>query len=901
MKSSRHEPRRPVKYIPKIFGSIRTAAIWKSACLLALLSVVSTANTTESNGDTLNADTPERSEIIRDWENQDRIQSRGYRDAIEDIINTLPNLPHRSQLADRLTQHASTPDDSEDLKRLYYRVCSERRKMRMQFYLPKMQQFVYAKCKDPGVLFRDVSSGPGGPLMLVEMNGFYGKGANLRPQWQSRTPEVSYDGKMVLFSSRQNRNGNYHIFEMDLETKNVRRLTDGDCNDIEPIYLPNGNILFNSNRMVQAVDCFSPTVTVNMFLMDADGRYVRRIGFDQSPTNYPHVLSTGEVVYCRWDYNDKTHTYAHGLFYMKPDGTAQRQYYGNNSWWPTCILHPRQIPGSTLLMASITGYHSGQWGKIGTIDNRVGMQNGAGVTLLAPRRLPADDTLCTWGKPKHNYNYSPPEGFDPETFVKKGAWPKDAWCQDDPLMAYPYPFDEDAFIACMQVEGMRGVYFVLSEDGSRELIVEGNATSPVVVAPREVPPQPASKVDYRDSTGIFTITDIYQSQSPVLDGIERGTIKRLRVAALKFDRRNRSRGMTVKGPARINDGGATVHPPIAKGNASWDVKMIVGETPVYEDGSAAFIVPARVPVYFQALDENGRMVQTMRSWSTLQPGETFSCLGCHEDPNSATPISSATIASQKGAQPLEPFYGPMRGFSFTKEIQPILDAHCIQCHNDTTGKLNLLGTPDTDRYRTWSASYNALTNTKKGPNRNHWFSWLCAEASPTLQPPYRVGSARSPFLDSLENGHNDVNLTKEEMDKLSCWIDLGIPFAGDYREGLSDDQIHGMRSILERTDAYEQAERESIAAFIAAGQPSGEVSENGPRRFEPTAPDGLMTGHKGASALIVRDLRGRVVYRTTPENLTAGKLNTKNLPSGCYLVELRTRTGTVVRRLPVTR
>ena len=76
-------------------------------------------------------------------------------------------------------------------------------------------------------------------------------------------------------------------------------------------------------------------------------------------------------------------------------------------------------------------------------------------------------------------------------------------------------------------------------------------------------------------------------------------------------------------------GGAMVGTPPGVGRTAWDLKKIWGVADVYEDGSAFFRVPARTPLYFQALDERGYVVQTMRSWSTLQPGETQSCVGCH--------------------------------------------------------------------------------------------------------------------------------------------------------------------------------------------------------------------------------------------------------------------------------
>jgi len=76
----------------------------------------------------------------------------------------------------------------------------------------------------------------------------------------------------------------------------------------------------------------------------------------------------------------------------------------------------------------------------------------------------------------------------------------------------------------------------------------------------------------------------------------------------------------------------------------------------------------------------------MRSWSTLMPGETFGCVGCHEDKLSTPIEQKMTLAMRKGVQELEPFYGRARGFSFKREIQPILDKNCIQCHMLDAGK-----------------------------------------------------------------------------------------------------------------------------------------------------------------------------------------------------------------------
>ena len=200
---------------------------------------------------------------------------------------------------------------------------------------------------------------------------------------------------------------------------------------------------------------------------------------------------------------------------------------------------------------------------------------------------------------------------------------------------------------------------------------------PVPLVARTRPLVWANRVNYNQTSGTYYVEDIYAG--PSLAGVPRGTIRKLRVVTLEF----RAAGIGHNGshgPA----GGALSSTPISIGNGAWDVKVVLGDAKVYEDGSALFTVPARKPVYFQALDERGRAVQTMRSWTTLQPGEYAACVGCHENKATAPPARECgfSLAMRAGPQALEPFYGPPRGFSFPHEIQPILDRHCVRCHKD---------------------------------------------------------------------------------------------------------------------------------------------------------------------------------------------------------------------------
>jgi hypothetical protein len=314
-------------------------------------------------------------------------------------------------------------------------------------------------------------------------------------------------------------------------------------------------------------------------------------------------------------------------------------------------------------------------------------------------------------------------------------------------------------------------------------------------------------------------------------------VKKLRVVALDF----RAAGVGHN----FNEGlagGALVSTPISIGNGCWDVKTVLGETPVYADGSAFFEVPARTPVYFQAVDGQGQVVQSMRSWSTLQPGENQSCSGCHESKNSAPPAHKGiSLAAKAGPQALTPFYGAPRGFSFAREIQPILDRHCVTCHADrslvmewaakgssSAGKatrnpeaktFSLRGETINDpaAKRRWSDAYLCLTQAKfvnrdeenqgyAGNCDGPWVKWISPQSEPSMLAPYSAGACKSPLLALLEQGHGQVKLSQEERDKLACWIDLGVPFGGDYYEGNS--------WTAEERAKYDkfQAKREKLAA-----------------------------------------------------------------------------------------
>ena len=617
-----------------------------------------------------------------------------------------------------------------------------------------------------------------------------------------RDPDVSYDGKRILFSWKKSARGDdYHLYEMDFATRKVRQLTSGlGFADYEGIYLPDGNIMFSSTRCIQNVDCWHVSVC-NMYLMNADGKHMRRIGYDQVHTNFPQVHpNSGLVTYTRWEYNDRGQIYPQPLFRMYPNGAQQTEFYGNNSYFPTTILHARGIPGTGKVLAVLSGHHTHQRGKLGVIDPSKGRQETSGVTLVAPVQ------------------------------ELSGLIKIDRYGQRGDQWQYPYPLDEDNYLVTFRPSGEKrfGIYF-MNKKGERVLLASDpnvSCNQPVPLAPRPMPPRPVYPIDWRKNTGAFTIQDVYQGEG--LKGIARGTVKKIRVVALDFMATDIGRR-----------GGAS---PISD-LAAWDVKIVLGEAPVHEDGSAAFEVPARTPVYFQAIDEKGHVVQTMRSWSTLMPGEVFSCIGCHEDKNT-TIIGKPTMALRAGVKPLEPFHDISgKGFSFPKMIQPILDAKCVSCHDDSddADEPDLQSTPVWDKAarKFWNQSYHVLISTDRprGPandvnqnlgviaEKSKYLNWIGRWSVPDMIPPYSHGSSQSPMISLLEKGHEKVKMTREEMDKLSCWIDLALPHSGDWTEGMNPEDTKTYMRVHKKRLDWEKQEALNIQEYIESQSTSNRAKK----------------------------------------------------------------------------
>ncbi|MCX7820024.1 MAG: SUMF1/EgtB/PvdO family nonheme iron enzyme [Kiritimatiellae bacterium] len=528
-----------------------------------------------------------------------------------------------------------------------------------------------------------------------------------------------------------------------------------DVDVFDAAWLPDGGLVFGATATFQSVPCWHGQKKVaNLYRLEPDGRSWRQLCFDQDHNLHPAVLSNGQIVYSRWEYAGISHIYLRLLMVMNPDGTGQRAIYGSNSWYPNALYFPRELPGRPgRLVAILSGYHGPhRCGRLVVVDTRLGAGEGAGIFEITGDGRPRERRIADQ--------------------LVQNEWP---------LFLTPYPIDDTTLLVSMKASPTSSWCLAVADTFDNLAPVfelPGYALiEPMPLAPRPRPPALPDRTDPSRDDALVYIHDVYQG--PGLEGVPRGTVRRLRVIAYHYGYLN------LAGPDYIGL------------NGPWEPLRIIGTVPIEEDGSALFRVPARTPIAFQTLDEHGAAVQLMRSWTTAMPGEYVSCVGCHETTPQAAP-ARPTAALARPPRDLEPWRGPPRGFAFHREVQPVLDHHCRPCHDGTVP-----GRPDL-RPAEAVPGYVGVTPSKLTLQRMHPAVRAALGDRVRFSPAYEALVSRirrvgiedvvdrlvpgeyhvdtSPLVQMLRRGHHGVHLDAEAWDRLVTWIDLNAPYHGTWGE-----------------------------------------------------------------------------------------------------------------------
>jgi len=588
--------------------------------------------------------------------------------------------------------------------------------------------------------------------------------------------DLHFDGDKLLFSSFRpkqelspapGRGKGYGVFELAIDPATGRAVgesravspdmgQDVDCYDA--CYLPDGRIIFASTAAYEGVPCVGGVVYVaNLFRMDRDGTGVRRLTFDQEGNWYPVMMENGRVMYTRWEYADIAHYFSRILMTMNPDGTDQKAFYGSNSYWPNGIFFARQIPGRpSMFIATVTGHHSNRHGgALCLFDAAKGRHEADGaVQFITGRRKKVEPLVI-------------------DNLARVYS----------PMFYEPWPLSDKYFLA---VTG-GSIYLVDVFDNMLCLKRrEDNGTyhEPIPLRPAGTPFVRPDNIRPDDKDGVVLILDIYEG--PGLEGVPRGTVKQLRVYRYEFGPRHKG-GHYATGM-----------------EAGWDIRQVLGTATVEEDGSASFRVPANTPFAMQPLDKDGKALQLMRSWTVAMPGERLSCVGCHEPPDMPPPPKRA-IAMLREPETLKPFFGPTRGFSFRREIQPVLDRYCVSCHDgkppngrytmanrvigtgENTGKtFTECGIPDLSTPRNAYGALHPYVRRNGPEGDNH------------VLTPLEFHADTSELVQMLQKGHHNVTLDPEAWSRLFTWADLNAPEHGTWTEAGAQPGILERRKALRK-------------------------------------------------------------------------------------------------------
>jgi len=605
-----------------------------------------------------------------------------------------------------------------------------------------------------------------------------------------RDPDVSFDGGRILFAMRQNADEAFQIYEIHADGKGLKRLTHGTPDtDVDPAYLPDGRIVFTSTRDQKFCGC-NRHVQGNLFTMRSDGSEVLQISRNNLYDSRPSVLSDGRIVYDRWEYVDSMFGPQFGLWTVNPDGTQHALYCGNNDWAPGAIFDARALPKSDggfyaeRVVCIFGSCHDRPWGAVAILDRRRGLD---GTSAL----------LCTWPKDLAPYlTYTPDyrEGRDLrnpmagriDTFGN--SWNPSAGV---PLKYEdPYPLDETHLLCARMVETGKertGIFLLDAGDGSERLLhTDGpGCFDPQPLMPRARPPVIPEQIDLAAKTGTFYVTDIYRGTG--MENVPRGTIKTLRVVEAPAKR-------YWTGPLWEAD---TLQRPAMNFNCT-NNKRILGDAPVEADGSVYCEAPADRFVFFQLLDGEKMMVQSMRSGTSLQPGEHAGCTGCHENRYDSQPPQTGVppLAMRRPPSRLKPWYGPERDFNYLAEVQPVFDAHCVKCHDygkEGEKALNLCG----DLGLAFNVSFleirkrSALRWYPDKPGQKKELVKPVDDGPPEVLPPYAWGACRSRLADVVRNGHHGVELPQEALDRIVTWIDLNTSYYGTYACNFPNNPLTG--------------------------------------------------------------------------------------------------------------
>ena len=551
-----------------------------------------------------------------------------------------------------------------------------------------------------GDLYLQTRATPNSPVKNITDRITHGKG-------DVQGVSVSYDGNKLVFSLRLEDPipndtviPNWYLYEYDIPNDTITQLTSAGTDngdDISPAYLPNGNIIFSSNRQVQS-KALLQNVGEDKYITSDENHVnpgfklhvlnrilntIEQVTFNPSHDLDPTILSdSGRVLFSRWNHMGSRDNVS--LYTMNPDGTDIRMYYGAHSY------RTGQNPATTV---HLTKAREMEDGRILAIQRPFITNFGGGDIVFIDGKNFADNTQPTWEQKDYvsgtaqtvikqnianpaglalqgRYNAIFPMSDGSNRYLMSWSECKIMVARSDGpgSVATPCSIVKQNNPAALTdpnvVEAPPAYGLYLVDSDSQIPLVKPQADtvfSEIVMAyPRKLPPTyPQAAVDIdnglaANNLGVLDIRSVYDfdnqfkaygKEADLTDIDNHEPIPKkvtINSIAKMADPINTTADQR---PARfiriIKRADIPLRSDINLANSAFGVstqqgmREIIGYAPIEPDGSVKIKVPADVPLSLSILDKDGRRIsQRHQYWFQVKPGETLKCIGCHtHDPD----------------------------------------------------------------------------------------------------------------------------------------------------------------------------------------------------------------------------------------------------------------------------
>ena len=799
-----------------------------------------------------------KNDIISDWLNQANNQPQNHCEQEKNRINRL------------LTKKDLQIKDLEKYKILFEKIKQLPNSEQTYIELRKLKRAIMFSAKENNfdeIICVDApypagSEAPHESRFKTENTAVYGASllrVNIKEQTSKRLApstgksaaiwkiDLNFDANKIVFQMRESDKTNNNLYCVDVDGKNLKCISNSEYNDVDPAWLPDDNIVFCTSRANCYVRCggsaFRSTILARC---DADGKNIYFISTNNEADFMPSVMSDGSVLYTRWEYVDKNIFRLQSLWTVNPDGSNPQVFWGGQSHYPDLKIGAYQVPDSDKIIFMTSSHHNVFNSGLAILKPSEGRNYPDGIYNLTPHLGWTEAQYGSWNK------------------TKCGPWDKSYSDMVVPScygsFYSPFPISKNFYLASasLTIQNFSDIpqdakplkLYLCDYDGNMELLYSGQHNivhaQPLMKRsrPRIIPLKNEFlgyySPDKNEPRGVLYSADVFKDS-----GIPREKGKYLRViehcAATYQDGVPNSYAQCVpvlkkwyntKWSLPIIGVYSSQSPKnthrifgFLSGETTMSIfmdeshKRILGEVEIEKDGSVCVEIPAMKAVYFQILDKDKKVLQTMRSSTHVVAGENRGCLGCHATKFKTAPNMHSAMALRKYPKKLNKPFGDIT-FGFNRYVQPILDKYCISCHNRESGnKLNLCS----DKFQqsdVFTESYLNLVlgvptgdlSTAKpiaGAISPYAVYKSLDENVPTSEStiaPMQVLSYTSPLIERLEKGHANVKLSDRDLSILKAWIDLNCPYYGE-------------EDVLEMDDINEETYNKSKRAFMGLSYP----------------------------------------------------------------------------------